>query len=109
MSTVPLGSKGCTVVYATRGRQFLWQLRLPATASIGDALAAAQAAQGQADTGEPIPWESAAVGVFGQLRRRTDAFADGDPIELYRPLARDPRERRREEVARARRGGGSGG
>ena len=36
-------------------------------------------------------------------RQRTDRFADGDRIELYRPLARDPRERRREQVARERR------
>ena len=99
-------SKGCTVAYATAGRQLLWQLRLPAAASIGDALAAARATAGTA--GEPIPWDTAAVGIFGQPRRRGDGFADGDRIEIYRPLARDPRERRREQVARGRRGGGRG-
>jgi putative ubiquitin-RnfH superfamily antitoxin RatB of RatAB toxin-antitoxin module len=30
---------------------------------------------------------------------------DGDRIELYRPLGRDPRERRRERVERERRSG----
>ncbi len=49
------------------------------------------------------------MGIFGELRQRTDSFADGDRIELYRPLARDPRERRREQVARARRAARKGG
>jgi putative ubiquitin-RnfH superfamily antitoxin RatB of RatAB toxin-antitoxin module len=38
--------------------------------------------------------------VFGEVRRRSDACADGDRIELYRPLARDPRARRRERLRR---------
>jgi putative ubiquitin-RnfH superfamily antitoxin RatB of RatAB toxin-antitoxin module len=50
-----------------------------------------------------VPWESAAVGIFGEARRRSDACAHGDRIELYRALKRDPRERRRERVARERR------
>jgi len=41
--------------------------------------------------------------VFGELRSRSDGCADGDRIELYRPLERDPRERRRERVQRERR------
>jgi putative ubiquitin-RnfH superfamily antitoxin RatB of RatAB toxin-antitoxin module len=54
--------------------------------------------------GEVIPWDSAPVGIFGVARRRSDACADGDRIELYRALKRDPRLRRREQVARERRG-----
>ncbi|MBS0578006.1 MAG: RnfH family protein [Proteobacteria bacterium] len=104
MSGAP--DKGCTVAYATPGRQFLWPLRLPAGASIGDALAAARAQAG--DAGEAVPWDRALVGIFGQVRRRSDGFADGDRIEIYRPLAHDPRERRREQVARARRAGRGG-
>jgi len=42
--------------------------------------------------------------VFGELRSRSDSYEDGDRIELYRPLERDPRERRRERVQRERRG-----
>ena len=104
MSTAP--DKGCTVAYATPERQFLWPLRLPASASIGDALAAARSAAGAA--GAPIPWDAAVVGIFGQVRRRSDGFADGDRIEIYRPLEHDPRERRRAQVARARRAGRRG-
>jgi putative ubiquitin-RnfH superfamily antitoxin RatB of RatAB toxin-antitoxin module len=51
-----------------------------------------------------VPWDSAPVGVFGVRRARGEACADGERIEIYRPLEHDPRERRREAVARARRG-----
>jgi uncharacterized protein len=96
--------KTCTVAWADAQRQQLWSVTLEAHACIADALSAARAAAGAAAAS--IPWESAPVGIFGEARRRTDLFADGDRIELYRPLAADPRERRREQVARARRGGG---
>ena len=95
--------KRCTVAFATRERQYLWSVELPAEARIAEALEAARAlAASEAFTAE-IPWESARVGVFGELRSRSDDCADGDRIELYRPLERDPRERRRERVQRERR------
>ena len=93
--------KRCLVAFATRERQYLWSLELPATASIADALTAARAASGT--EGATLPWETAAVGVFGEPRTRADVFADGERIELYRELTSDPRSRRREQVARARR------
>jgi len=97
-------AKRCTVAYASAARQYLWPVELAPHASIADALAAARAAVGESADGAPIPWDSAAVGIFGQARRRSDGCAAGDRIELYRPLRRDPRERRRERVAQARRG-----
>ncbi len=93
-------AKRCTVAYATRERQYLWSVELPLEASIADALAAARAAAGPSSH---IPWDSAAVGIFGEPRARTDGYADGDRIELYRPLRGDPRERRRQRVQRERR------
>lgn len=93
--------KRCSVVYALREQQFEWSLELPADASIGEALAAARRLAGEGAAS--IPWDSAAVGVFGVQCRRADGFRDGDRIELYRPLKRDPRERRRERVQRERR------
>jgi putative ubiquitin-RnfH superfamily antitoxin RatB of RatAB toxin-antitoxin module len=98
--------KRCTVAWAGAQQQ-LWSLTLGPEARIADALAAARAAAGAAAAG--IPWESAPVGIFGELRQRSDSFADGDRIELYRPLTHDPRERRRAEVARARRAARRGG
>jgi len=105
-ATQPAGRKRCTVAYATRERQYLWSVELPLAACIDDAIAAARAAAGRGgDTSGAVPWDSAAVGIFGEPRERGAAFSDGDRIELYRPLRRDPRERRREHVQRERRGG----
>ena len=105
MSAPPPGTDGrrkrCSVAYATRTHQYLFSVELPPAASIADALEAARATCGDA----VIPWDSAAVGIFGELRARSDLCADGDRIELYRPLRRDPRERRRERVQRERRAG----
>jgi uncharacterized protein len=94
--------KRCVVAYATRERQYLWSLELPLAATIAQALEAARAACSGTAAGAAIPWDSAPLGIFGEPRRRTDEFADGDRIELYRPLRRDPRERRRERVQRER-------
>ncbi len=94
-------NKRCTVVYALPQQQYLWRLELAAGARIGDALEAARLLAGPA---AEVPWDAAPVGIFGEPRRREDSFADGDRIELYRPLARDPRARRRERVRRERRG-----
>ena len=98
----PAPRKRCVVAYATRTRQHLWSVELPLQATIADALAAARAA---ADPAAAIPWDAAAVGIFGEPRARTDSCADGDRIELYRPLRRDPRQRRRERVQHERRSG----
>jgi hypothetical protein len=95
--------KHCVVAWATRTRQYLWPVELDAHASIAAALAAARARVGESVYGEEIPWDSAPVGVFGAPRRRSDPCAEGDRIELYRALQRDPRLRRREQVERERR------
>jgi len=100
-------TKRCTVAYATRERQYLWNIELPANARIADALAAARAAAAaEPSIAATVPWDAAAVGVFGEPRARTDPCADGDRIELYRPLPQDPRARRRERASRERDQGG---
>ena len=88
--------KHCVVAYADPVRQYLWPVALPAEATIGEAI---EAARRQAPKAE-IPWESAPVGIFGEPRSRADLPADGDRIELYRPLSDDPRARRRAQSAR---------
>jgi uncharacterized protein len=35
------------------------------------------------------------VGVFGRLRGLDEAVADGDRVEIYRPLPADPKDMRR--------------
>jgi putative ubiquitin-RnfH superfamily antitoxin RatB of RatAB toxin-antitoxin module len=90
--------KRCAVAYATRERQYLWSVVLPYEATIADAVAAARRIANL----ESVPWDSAPVGIYGELRARSDVPQDGDRIELYRPLEGDPRERRRERVQRQR-------
>jgi uncharacterized protein len=92
-------TKCCTVAYATREAQYLLSVQLPARATIADALAAARAQAPQI----AVPWDEALVGIFGERRARTDVPHEGDRIEIYRALPRDPREERRARVGQARR------
>jgi putative ubiquitin-RnfH superfamily antitoxin RatB of RatAB toxin-antitoxin module len=96
----------CLVAYATRERQYLWSVELPARATIAEALAVARRlADGESAGLDASLWEAAPVGVFGEPRTRAALIQDGDRIELYRPLRADPRARRRERVQRERRTG----
>jgi uncharacterized protein len=99
-------TKRCTVAYATRDRQYLWRVELPQEATVADALATARAMASDS-AHEPAPaadarWEDAAIGIFGELCSRADVPRDGDRIEIYRPLAQDPRQARRERTRRLR-------
>jgi uncharacterized protein len=91
-------TKRCVVAYATTARQYLWTVELAPEASIADALAAARGLAPALD----VPWDSAPVGIFGELRARSDVPEEADRIEIYRPLPQDPREVRRERVQLAR-------
>jgi uncharacterized protein len=84
------------VAYADSARQYLWPVVLSAEATIAEAIEAARREAPDVD----IPWDSAPVGIFGEARSRTDLPADGDRIELYRPLRDDPRARRRVKAKR---------
>ncbi len=98
--------KRCLVVHATRERQSAWNVELGPGGTIADALAAARrAAEGGPLAIEADVWESAPVGVFGEPRARDECCADGDRIEIYRPLEVDPRTRRRARVQQQRRAG----
>jgi putative ubiquitin-RnfH superfamily antitoxin RatB of RatAB toxin-antitoxin module len=90
-----VADKQCEVAYGDSARQYLWRVALPAEATIAEAIEAARRQAPELD----VPWDSAPVGIFGEARSRADLPADGDRIELYRPLRDDPKARRR---ARAR-------
>ena len=105
--------KRCQVVYATRASQLVWDVELAETATVADALRLARETASR-DTNETtagvlrdLPWDAAAVGIFGHVCSRSTVPKDGDRIEIYRPLAADPRERRRERVRTQRRAGGA--
>lgn len=88
--------KRCVVAYGDGARQYLWSVALPAEATIAEAIEAARRQAPEVD----VPWDSAPVGIFGELRKRADVPADGDRIELYRALPDDPRQRRRAQSVR---------
>jgi uncharacterized protein len=84
------------VVYATSERQSLVSLALPAGATVGDALDAV-AAHPPFDV---LDLKEAPVGVFGDRCGRDRPLAEGDRVEVYRPLRVDPREARRWRASR---------
>lgn len=92
------GRKRCVVAYATRERQYLWAVDVPTEATIADVIEAARQLADEPD----VPWDTAPVGIFGEVRDRSFRPAEGDRVEIYRPLQSDPRERRRESVQRQR-------
>jgi len=63
------------------------EIRLPEGATVRDALLAAGM------TAEK-------VGIFGKLVKLETRLADGDRVEIYRPLAVDPKEARRRRARR---------
>ncbi|HET7364631.1 MAG TPA: RnfH family protein [Burkholderiales bacterium] len=79
------------VVYARREGADSVTVQLPAGATVRDALAAAGFATQHRD-----------VGVYGKRVRADAPLADGDRVEIYRPLLLDPKERRRQRAGKAR-------
>ena len=90
------------VVFALPERQKLVTVELEQGASVADALEAS----GLYDAFKEVDFAAMQVGIWGRLVGREDLLADGDRVEVYRPLERDPREARR-ELASAQRLGSS--
>ena len=84
------------VVYAAPAGVEAVPLRLPEGATAGDALRAS----GLAERHPAI--DPARLGVFGRRVTPQTRLADGDRLELYRPLAADPKEARRRRARRGR-------
>jgi hypothetical protein len=87
------------VVYALPGREDSIVVAVPAGATVREVL-------------EKSGLTSLArhkVGIFGKVVREDAPVADGDRVEIYRPLAVDPKEARRARAAtyttRSRRAG----
>ncbi len=75
------------VVHARRDGAEIVEIRLPDGATVGDALAA---------TG----FKGNPVGIFGKRVAMDTRLADGDRVEIYRPLELDPKEARRRRARR---------
>jgi putative ubiquitin-RnfH superfamily antitoxin RatB of RatAB toxin-antitoxin module len=87
------------VVYAEPQRAIERSYSMESGATLGEALrlAAADPAFAGIDIG------SAAVGVFGRIADVHLVLEDRDRVEIYRPLAADPKIARRARVRQARR------
>lgn len=95
--------KRCLVAIDMASGPVLLAVELPAEASIAAALVEARRLL---EAGAAVPagidragldWEGP-VGIWGRCCDRAEVPADNDRIELYRPLAMDPRQRRRARV-----------
>ena len=100
MTEGALRTKRCWVAYATPDRQYLWELELPISATVEEALLGARRAYESSGELAPIAWDEAPVGIFGEPCDRSTSPREGDRIELYRPLTNDPKQARRERARR---------
>jgi len=104
MSSIPAAtthteSIDIEVVYAEPHRAIVRSYRVAVPATVADALSMAAADTAFAG----IDIEHAAVGVFGLVADRAQSLSDQDRVEIYRPLAADPKTARRARVRQARR------
>jgi putative ubiquitin-RnfH superfamily antitoxin RatB of RatAB toxin-antitoxin module len=90
-------SKRCSVACDTAAGILLCELELADDATIAMALEAARCELGDA----AVDWTNASTGIYGRALGREHIPADGDRIELYRPLRIDPRAKRRARAAQA--------
>ena len=85
-----------TVVFAAPGVQDIVPLELPEGATVADAVAQSGLAQAYA-----LDLAALAFAVHGKRRAAGAALADGDRVELTRPLIADPKEARRRRAQAA--------
>ncbi len=83
----------CAVVvcYARPGQVWQVEIELPVGSTLGDALQASGFARAFPNVDPGV----CAVGVFGKRFAQTRVLADGDRVEIYRPLTFDPKDSRR--------------
>jgi uncharacterized protein len=88
------------VVYAEAHGARVKSLSLPQGATVAQALLlAAQDADLRG-----LDLSRAPLGIFGQRAQHDQVLQDGDRIEIYRPLAEDPKIARRRRAGRPRTG-----
>ena len=90
MASIP-ADIGVEVSYAEPGRAVAKTFRLGCPACIADVLRLAAADPDFAG----VDIEHAAVGIFGRVAPLSQVLNDGDRVEIYRPLAADPKIARR--------------
>jgi hypothetical protein len=86
------------IVYALPDRYELVELELSSGSTVGEALKAS----GIAERHPGIDLSN--LGIFGRRVALEAPLAEGDRVEIYRPLALDPKEARRVRAKRRRLG-----
>jgi uncharacterized protein len=86
------------IVYAEAQRAVVRSLSLPQGARLADALLLAE----RDEELQGIDFSRVPLGIFGQRVQRDQVLSDGDRIEIYRPLAQDPKIARRERARTGR-------
>jgi hypothetical protein len=89
------------VVYALARRQHLVPVVLPAGATVADALRAVAARP----PFDQLDLDTVPVGIFGDRVNRDRRLEPRDRVEIYRPLAIDPRQARRQRAQAQQKGG----
>ena len=84
------------IVYAQPRGSVVKALSVPTGAVIADALSLVAAEQDFSG----IDLANCAVGIFGKVERKDQPLKDGDRIEIYRPLAEEPKLARRKRASR---------
>jgi uncharacterized protein len=85
------------IVYAQAQRSVAKSLKMPQGALIADALKLAAADEDF----RGVDLMNGAVGIFGKVVRKDQQLMDGDRIEIYRPLAEEPKLARRKRVSKS--------
>lgn len=81
------------LVFVTSHAESLLALQLDSSATVADAIAAAASRLQHAHPG--CNFEVMATGIWGQKVARAQRLKEGDRVEIYRELERDPMESRR--------------
>jgi len=100
---VPAERIAVSVACAEAGRQTVLRLELPAGTTAGEALDRS----GIFARHPGLDATACAIGIYGREVPRGYVLRDGDRVEVLRPLADDPRERRRRLARAGRTIGGS--
>jgi len=85
------------VAYALPEKQIIRAVNVDAGTTIGAAIVQSGIMMDFPELEDKL--EHAKVGIFGKAAAMTTVLADGDRVEIYRPLIADPKEVRRKRAA----------
>ena len=83
------------VAYARPDVQRIYALRLPASATVRDAIKRCEVLREFPE----IDLSRYQVGIFGKVTKLDQVLRAGDRVEIYRPLIADPKQARKQRAA----------